>query len=294
VKEINGNQGTAWNVRNHFQFYPYDFLYICTHAGEIREGTRLTISFRTNDGQDHTIVIDVVHTFALTDEGIGEDRLVEVIRFTGFVELDGVLWSDKEGKRRINAGETLQQFLQMPEEDWDIRERHDVNTIREFVGIQAIDGAVSVMTHHVAGGGHVRPIVFNNACTSLYNFNTFFMHAGARGYIGTLTSVTDETAKELARRFFESLTDTALLPVHLWEVQRGLFQNPRDRIYVHFGCHFNRLVAPGQNMATYPRWALEREIRGWEEYLAQDRPAAPRRNAERVLAFLRRILPEEA
>lgn len=293
VKEITGERATAWTVRNHFQFYPYDFLYICSHAGEIREGRRLTIRFRTADWREHTIVVDVVATFAPTDEGTGGDRLIEVMRFMGFVELDGVLWSDKEGKRRINAAETLQQFIQIDDAEWKIVEGHDVSTIREFVGIQATDGAVSVATHHVAGGGTVRPTVFNNACNSLYNFNTFFMHAGARGYIGTLASVGDDKAKEVARRFFESLTDDTLLPVHLWDVQRGLLESPTDRIYVHFGCHFNRLAAPRQDMTPYPRWALEREIQGWETYLRQDRPEELRRNAERVLGFLRRTLDEE-
>lgn len=139
-----------------------------------------------------------------------------------------------------------------------------------------------------------RPVAFNNACISLYGFSVWFINAGARGYIGTLAAVGDAKAKEVAERFFALLRDDTSLPIVLWRAERDVFDNPKGRIYVHIGCHFNRIKPPTQDVSRYAIRALEQEIRGWVEYLAQDKPLDAKRNAERILLFMRKTLAAES
>jgi hypothetical protein len=240
-------------------------------------------------------VIDLAATFAPTGEGVGDGRMFEVMNWIGFVELDGIPWSDDAGKKRIRAGDILREFLDIPflSRMQKIIKSVPTDTIREFVFIKATDGAVSIVTDFIAGAGLARPIAFNNACISLYNFSTWFIASDARGYIGTLTKVQDDKAKQLARTFFGQLTDDVSLPVLLWQAQRSVFEHPEERIYVHVGCHFNRLTSPRRDVSSYPRHVLRREIHGWEEYLQQEKPAQLKQNAARIIAFLHRALEAE-
>lgn len=293
VKELRGDTATRRNVQNYIRYYPYDLLYICTHAGELREGKRLTIKFGTKDGSDHVLVADVAHTFVPSEPEQGKEPLVEVMRFLRYVELDGVAWTDDERKKSIGAGCIIKEFSDILENEWNVIDSQDTDTIRDFPVIEATDGSIPLVSEYFAGGGWTRPIVFNNACNSLHNLSTWLIIAGARGYIGTLTPVEDGLAKEIGRTFFRTLTDESSVPELLWEVQQQIIPHSQERVYVHFGCHFNAIRKPSRDVSLYPQSALRREIEGWREYLGGDNPDKFKQTVRKILLFIERALREE-
>jgi hypothetical protein len=293
VKELRGATATRRNVEHYIRYYPYDLLYICTHAGELREGKRLTVEFATADGRRHFLVVDVTHTFVPSEASPGEEPKIEVMKFTRFVELDGVAWTDDHGKERIGAGEIIKEFTDLQEKDWKVAHSQDTDTIRDFPVIEATDGPISLVSEYFGGGGLARPIIFNNACSSLHNLSTWCVIAGVRGYIGTLATVEDRVAKEVGLVFFRSLIDEVSLPVLLQKVQDRLIPNAQNRVYVHFGCHFNTIRRPRRDVSRYPQAALLREIDAWREYLAGNHPEKFKQAVRGILLFAERALREE-
>ncbi len=298
VREIQGKAATRRNVSNYIRYYPYDLLYICTHAGELHEGKRLTIEFSTSDGRKHVLVADVAHTFVPSEPDPSEPDpqkgpLIEVMRFLRFVELNGVAWTDDDGKKRIGAGDVIREFTDLPEETWKIIDSRDTDTIRDFPIIEATDGPIPLVSEYFAGAGLARPIIFNNACNSLHKLSTWLIIAGARAYIGTLLPVEDRLAKEVGRRFFRTLSSDKSLPILLWEVQQRILPHAQEPVYVHFGCHFASIQGPDRDVSRYPQTALRREIDGWYEYLAEDHPEKFKQTVRKILLFVERALREE-
>jgi hypothetical protein len=106
VRMALGPQATATSVRYLTEYLPSDFLFFSTHCGEVR-GRRLTEEFSTADGLKHIIVYDSVKTV----HAVQGSEMVELQDFIRPFSLDGIKWSDNQGKKRINAGESFKQFL---------------------------------------------------------------------------------------------------------------------------------------------------------------------------------------
>jgi hypothetical protein len=165
VKAVKGKEATVYNARNHIEHFPYDLLYICSHAGEMK-GRRFKVRFKDRHGEPHIFVIDHAAGIGYTGEGTGKDARFEVMDFKRFVELDGVDWNDDEGKQKIPAGELAEQFSRISVDDWDVLESKDIGPVRYCVALKLTDHYLLILFQSVAGYEH--PIIFNNACVSFY------------------------------------------------------------------------------------------------------------------------------
>src|SRR5438094_286026 len=82
------------------------------------------------------------------------------------------------------------------------------------------------------------PIVFDNACASWHRLAESFTFANARAYIGTLFSVSDVEAQEVAVGLLDRYFGKPL-GIALWRTQNGIYGENVRRPYVLVGATFN-------------------------------------------------------
>ncbi len=284
VKELRGREAKVYDTSLHIQWFPFDLLFICSHASRM-DGQEFTIKFSDRSGADHEIVIEEAVSFGLTDEGEGDQRLVEVMSFIGFVSVDGFAWKGKNEKSKGSVTkETIEDFLAIPREKWQVVNKRDIPYVRRSTRIGLADGDYQA-TFHALSGGEL-PIIFNNACVSFYEFSGRFFFAGARSYIGTLTPINTDKAKEIAQLFFNSLTLSKPLPLLLWEVQKKVFPDPANRVYVHIGTHFCNILPPQSDTNTFVSGHINTQIERMKKKLSKDNPPDVTRNIQRAVKFL--------
>jgi len=284
VREIRNNQAKTYIVGQYIENFPYDLLFICSHAGEIT-GDQLTIKFLDRYGKEHEIILQKAHSSSLTGEGEGNQSIVQVQDFTGFVSLDGVDWDDKEGKKAINSKEVIEDFWKIPYEYLNIVSKKEIDVVRYCVAIKMKDSWFQPMFHSIAD--IKTPIIFINACVSFYDFSRRFMFAGARAYIGTLTQVNTDFARKFAEKFFDGLSTSKPLPILLWEIQRDLCTDPKDRVYVHVGTHFTNILPPSGNTKEFVENSIINSIARRSKKLESKQPLSEdvRRNLEQDNLF---------
>lgn len=237
VKELRGNQFSNLELDNNIQFYPYDFLFICSH-GNFTKGTRFKIKFFDKNNYEHIIVTDVLDSFYPTDKGTGNDRIIDVRTFYEFVELDGEPWYKKEYKAG-SSKTVVEDFKKIERNKWDVLEKKEVRM--KFCNVIATKdplGPYYPMTHSISDIKST-PFIFNNACISTYTLANTFIFAGSRFYLGTVKTVEIKTAIEVAKKYFEkTLNNGKNLAISLWESQYNKDIQPENAVYVCIGCHF--------------------------------------------------------
>ena len=93
VKKLYGKNATVYNAENNIRLFPYDILFISTHAGEI-SGRRLTFKYDDSEGIKREIVVDEAVGFGFEPGS----KMINVLEYERFVSLDGILWEDKPEK----------------------------------------------------------------------------------------------------------------------------------------------------------------------------------------------------
>lgn len=283
VKTLKGDAARVYNVRNHIQYYPYDLLYICSHA-RVMDGRRLKIRFNDSNGNPHLIVVDHAAGFAPNGEGSGVQAKIEVLDFIRFVELDGAEWGHNEAKGKIGSGAVMQDFMKISTLKWDVIEGEDIPYVRDCVALKMTDHYCLMLFHAIADGE--LPVVFNNACSSLYNFAQVFLFAGARAYVGTVAPVDNSVAKRVGEEVFRHLGDGKTLPLALWEAQRNICPDWRDRSYVHVGCDKSYILSPDFKVSDYIDLRLQTALARWMDKRKQVLPDDVRRNVDEAIKFL--------
>lgn len=240
IKELLDDKFTNVELDNFIQAYPYDFLFICSH-GEFSEGERFKIRFKDNKQVEHIIVVDILHSFDITDKkDPNNEPLIGVKTITEFVELDGQTWYQKKYKPG-SSKTVVEDFIAIDSKNWDVLERKKVtmrfsNTIvtKDKLGtyIPMIQGMSDPFSS---------PFVFNNACVSAYTMGTNMIFAGASFYIGTVKPVSDPVAVKTSITFFEkTISQDKSLAFSLWEAQADAKISIEDRVYTCIGCHFQK------------------------------------------------------
>ena len=239
IKELRGDKFSNLDLDNYIQFYPYDFLFICSH-GDFPKGVQFKIKFKDKLGAEHIIVVNIFDTFDPTQKGIGDDRLIGVKSFIEFLELDGDVWYQKKYKKGTSKT-AVEDFLAIERKDWNVLERRESDM--KFCNVIVTKDPISPympMVHSISDPNS-SPLVFNNACVSIYTLSGDFIHAGAKFYIGTLDYVNDHIAIKLAKTFFKkSISENQSLALSLWESQKELAVHDRDKLYSCIGCHFQK------------------------------------------------------
>ncbi|MCL4384188.1 hypothetical protein M1116_01950 [Patescibacteria group bacterium] len=239
TKVLEGNKFTNLELSKNVQFLPYDFLSICSHGG-FPEGVRFKVKFKDKNCCDHVIVIDTIDSFFPTNRGEGDNRIIDVQTFYEFVELDGKPWFEKEYKP--GSSKTLvEDFLAIGRDHWQVVEKQKV-FMRHCNVIETQDklGPYVPMIHSISDVFST-PFIFNNSCSSTYTLSSNFLFAGSIAYIGTVNSVGTISAVKVAEMFAQkAICEEKPIALSLWESVSELNIVPKYRVYVCFGCHFNK------------------------------------------------------
>lgn len=243
TRELRDNQFNNVDLDNSIQFFPYDFLYICSHAGFIN-GTRFRIDFLDSRKCEHEIIIDTFDAYLPTNRGGGVDRIIEIQSFYEFVELDKQPWYQKEYKKG-SSKTVVEDFLKIGRSNWNIRETSEVDLKNCNVIFTKDPLGPYLPAIHGISDPESTPFIFNNACISSYTMGSSFISAGAAFYIGTVKSTKDSDAKKIGELYFEKcIKENKPLAISLWETYNELDLTTDENIYVSVGCHFQKFEFP--------------------------------------------------
>lgn len=276
IKELEGDRFSNSELDNCIQFLPYDFLFICSHAG-FPKGSQFKIKFKDKNSVEHIIIVNILDSFELTNKGVGKNRIVNVKTFIEFVELDGHPWYRKKYKK--NSSKTiLEDFIKIDRKEWDVLHEKEVNM--EYSNVIATKdplGYYIPMLHSISNPEST-PFIFNNACLTNYTMAINFIFAGSNFYIGTVKPVGSDNATKIAISFFEkTIVQFKPLALSLWEAMREVDPRRQDAVYTCAGCHFQRFVF---NCFSYNKSKLVKRLQ--DDIIRRNRKAADLRLEKNV------------
>jgi len=254
-KALRGSVATVYQAAKTITLWPYDLLLIATHCTDA-QGYRCTYEFTDTDGRARQLVLDEAAGAEI--EHSGADH-VHVTVFQTFVSLDGVDWSDQEAKAALPVGAAITTYLARRADDGiEPARREPVDRVRASMALRMADGNYIALPSALASSG--TPIVVSNACGSWHRLAETFTFSGARCYIGTLFSVLDPEAEEVARRLFDRHLGMELASA-LARAQTSVYGNSPRHPYVMVGCHFQRIRKnTREDSFAYVRRQLQTEL----------------------------------
>jgi hypothetical protein len=172
--------------------------------------------------------------------------IIEVQDLRRFVSMDGVDWSDKEGKKRIGAGEIMKDFLELcrmrkgDPAKFKIIESIKSELVRSSDSLQMHDFAYSPMLRNV--GGYLYPLVFNNACSSWRELAMRYGCNGACVYVGTSLDILNSVAVFVATSFARYVANGRAVGPALYRSQRQFVQDHGYTPYLMHGYIFTKIA----------------------------------------------------
>ncbi|MYM28327.1 hypothetical protein GTP58_08320 [Duganella sp. CY15W] len=248
------------SVSHLIDLVPYDLLFIATHCGDVK-GSRDTHRFVDSSGAERTLVLDLA--LQVSPEAL--DGKFEVKAFEKFVSIDGVPWEDKVARLQI-IGTAVKDFCAVPLGDRTPESCEPIDRIAGSAALGMFDGNL-LATPTNAGAGRF-PFIFNNACVSWHELAGRFMFGGARGYIGSLISVADSEAQEVAMGVLDKYFGRPLAHA-LWSTQKEVSGGGIRRPYVMVGLHFQRLRGTLESPHKHILEHLVRAYRYWNKQLSR-------------------------
>lgn len=291
VRKSFARNATVRDVDYCTQYLPLDLIFYSTHCGEVN-GKRVTEKFRTSDGKEHSITYDLVTSFAPEP---GKD-LVEVTEFTRWISLDGIDWSDSEGKDRIDTDYILKQYVEKRKgrkidyDDSSIVEISEVSKIKYSDALQMSDFNFIPMPTEL--GGHRYPLVFNNACSSWRELAHRFAVAGACVYIGTSVPIQNPVAIDVVTTFTNLTTRGRTLGFALFDAQKSYISQLKYTPYLMHGYLFSKCLSFGsrEENSKYCIQELTKSIKKWDQKSKSNEPEEVIENSKRISEFLRNQL----
>lgn len=286
-----GKSATVRSARHLSQHLPLDWVFFATHCGEV-SGRRITESFSTPGGRQHTVVYDNAVGFSPNPR----TGLIEVIQGMHWVSIDGVDWGDASGKREVGAGKLLEEYIEMRRR-WSYDEKmaavvktEDAGIVRGSEALKMHDSNYMPAFHNI--GGYMSPVVFSNACSSWPRFAVAFTYAGASVYIGAGCDLPNALAVGVAETFARRAARGGAIGPALSRAQARFSADLGYAPYLMHGYLFTALKAPGQRLQNVVdfRDQLVRQIDGWKDHLAGCDSDEVRRNVEEILADLKEDL----
>ena len=246
VRSLIGKNATVYQTRMHIQYFPYDLLFICTHAGKV-SGKRYKIQIEDQDGKSHIVVIDMVFEYTKPPGEITDDTKLEVIDQRIFIEFDGKEWN-KSNQKDFNwaEGSFFKTFMNTTPSQWNVIDQYDISYVKNSFRIECIDGFCVFALQELADLEN--PFIFNNSCSSFHSIAAQCLYAGAISYIGTIFPVKDNDAKIIAKKVFSNTNDSTPLAFKIWEAQNFVYKNTADRPYINIGCHFLAINTSEKNI----------------------------------------------
>jgi len=233
VKELVGKEATVFNIENHVKKYPYEILHICSHGGEV-DGYRLIEEFKDQDGNIHKVEYDQVFSLA-PDKS---EELIEVTTINIWRKFDGLDWKSKELQEKELPHYVFSNMITELSASKDKRGDKKL-VVRDSSHIKCNHFNYHAVFNIIAGG-HTHPLIYNNTCWSWAEISESFLHAGARGYIGTLWAANNNIANDTAKVFYENIFEDSILNA----LQKSLVKTQKsddENIYIYWGLHFSKL-----------------------------------------------------
>ena len=233
VKELTGKEASVFNIDHYIKEFPYEVFHICSHGGEVDGYTRIE-DFIDRDGNSHTVEYDEVVSFAPHKS----EENIQVSSVFIFRKFDGLIWKSKELSEKEYEKFV---FVDMLDHIKNIKRKKGKknNNILDSSHIKCSDFNYQPMFNIIAGS-HTNPLIFNNTCFSWSDISDSFLNSGARGYIGTLWSIKNVIAKEVAETFYTNIFDGTILDA----LQKGLIHTNSDsdfNVYIYWGLHFSSI-----------------------------------------------------
>lgn len=283
VRGVSGPAATVYRVSHFSQLFPYDFLLISTHCGDA-PGWRWTYEFIDREGNFRNLVIDLTIGIGVVP---GDDKL-DVVQYTKFVSLDGVDWNDPQKNEKVRVGTAILDYIERTKDHDELQpvRKETVPRVPGSAALKMADGNFIPIPRELAGSG--APIILNNACGSWHRLAKTFTFSNARAYIGTLFSVSDIEAQEVATKLFEKHFGRGLA-VALWRIQNEVYGDSVRRPYVLVGPHFQRLRSTALHAPRYIAAHLAQAHHDWAsrfEATGSDEDSK-RRTIKAYLTFLR-------
>ncbi|KFF06326.1 hypothetical protein [Flavobacterium reichenbachii] len=248
VKELIGKDATVYNIDNHVKEYPFDFLHICSHGGEIN-GYSITEKFIDSNGNSHIVEYDEIVSFA-PSRG---KKLIPVTTKMIWRKFDGYHWKSKELKEANFPHHVFSDMLN------ELRKNKNKNRIPKSkvpnsCAIKCFDFSYQAMFNLLAGSQS--PIIFNNTCWSYSDISHKFIEVGARAYIGTLWGINNNIAKRTAESFYSDLFNGTILGALQSALINTVGTND-ENIYFIWGLHFTSIKAGTSNEESKKDVALK-------------------------------------
>lgn len=279
VKALNTGGATVYNATRIIELFPYDFLLISSHCGDA-SGWRCTYKYEDSENINRLLVVDLALGLAVVP---GDDKF-QVTQFYKFVSLDGIDWNDSEKKEKLYVGKAILDFTKLfTDKNFKPIKREIVDRVAWSAALRMYDGNYIPIPQSIADNG--TPIIFNNACASWHRLAGSFIFGGARVYIGTLFSVTDVEAQEVAKkmmgRHFGRHLSTAL-----WRSHNDIYGDSVRRPYVMMGVHFQKMRTTRINAPNYLIKKLLKSKSYWLKILKDTQDEHLIRTAKDHIRFL--------
>jgi hypothetical protein len=249
VRRAAGRHATVHNVRMLVETVPFDIIVISTHAGDV-PGRRITYEFTDSEGTPRRLVIDEALGFGY--DPISEKVLVQ--QFNRFHRVDGVDWTDSEGKAKINAGTAIKSWSAIGirnQDKYQVAEEK-IDRVIGSMGLRMYNDQVWLPMLH-GFPPRCSPLIFNNACSSWHELSSRFIFAGARAYIGTLFPVNEMEAQAIGAALFQRHLG-AEFSTGLWASQNEVYGDQDLRPYAMVGLPFcsiqRNLIDPIKYLST--------------------------------------------
>jgi hypothetical protein len=257
LRGLQGPAATVHYVDRTIELFPFDALLISTHCGDA-PGRRHTYEYTDTEGIARSLVVDL----AVGAASQPEDEMVDVTLFYSFVSLDGIPWNDPVRKAQLYIGRAILDFMERDRNDPAFRptRSEDVARVPRSAALRMYDGNYIPIPRALAAGRS--PIVINNACASWHRLAVTFTVANARAYIGTLFSVTETEAQDIASQVLQRHLGKPLA-VAVWHAQNHVYQDGVRRPYVMVGCHFQRLRLSASDAPREIIRDLTRSLAAW-------------------------------
>jgi len=265
VTPLVGENATVRNFDLNVAHFPYDILHICSHGGET-DGFAVTLDFSDRKDAKHRIEYDEVVGFAPVP---GTDK-VEIHSKAIFKKLDGYTWMGVDLKKQAfpqYVFEDMRKAILDNNHSANNAKRERKKRIPTSCAIRCFDSIHQGMFRSLAS--HNYPFVFNNTCWSWYEVSTFFIAAGARGYIGTLWAIENETAVIAANKFYEGVFNDTLLN-SFFKMNEAISGRKDRDIYIFWGLHFSRMKS-AQDLANSRKKVLRELVSSLIRYIRKIR-----------------------
>ena len=232
ILDLSGANAQPYRFMHLIERYPFDFIMISSHAGEL-SGKRITSRVTSSNGITHDVVYDLYACFALEpgeDKGIVTELIIPV-------SIDGILWTDKKQLRENDKARhfNFKEFREI--KDHDKREKliktEDRKGIKFSNALQLYKGSWIPALHAV--GDTRYPIIFNNACSSWIEMANRFLFAGASVYIGTTKDINTTIASDCGIKFIEFALKQKSMLFSLYRAQKTFVKELGYSPYLYWG-----------------------------------------------------------